>query len=59
MEVCADFLERLGPDASTTVLMLLDDPADLVRVSAVSRSWRRFGEELFDFNSWFCQLIGC
>ncbi|XP_020262252.1 F-box protein At4g00755-like [Asparagus officinalis] len=42
MDVRADFLECLGPDTSTTVLMLLDDPADLVRVSAVSRSWRRF-----------------
>lgn len=42
MEICADFLEWLGPDASTTVLTFLDDPADLVRVSAVSRSWRRF-----------------
>ena len=44
MEICADLLDWLGPDTSATVLMLLDDPADLVRVSAVSRSWRRFGE---------------
>lgn len=44
MENRWDFLEWLGPDASTAVLMLLDDPGDLVRVSSVSRSWRRFGE---------------
>ncbi|CAL9113510.1 unnamed protein product [Musa acuminata var. zebrina] len=42
MENRWDFLEWLGPDASTAVLMLLDDPGDLVRVSSVSRSWRRF-----------------
>ncbi|RWW09516.1 hypothetical protein GW17_00026990 [Ensete ventricosum] len=42
MEGRWDFLEWLGPDASTAVLMLLDDPADLVRVSAVSQSWRQF-----------------
>ncbi|KAJ6840629.1 F-box protein-like [Iris pallida] len=42
MDLCFDLLEWLGPDTSTSVLMLLDDPADLVRASAVSRSWRRF-----------------
>ncbi|KAJ6843186.1 F-box protein-like [Iris pallida] len=42
MDMCFDFLEWLGPDTSTSVLMILDDPADLVRLSAVSRSWRRF-----------------
>ncbi|URD79346.1 F-box protein [Musa troglodytarum] len=42
MEGRWDFLEWLGPDASTAVLMLLEDPADLVRVSAVSQSWRQF-----------------
>lgn len=47
MEGRWDFLEWLGPDASTAVLMLLDDPADLVRVSAVSQSWRQFGESPF------------
>ncbi|XP_020589992.1 F-box protein At4g00755-like [Phalaenopsis equestris] len=41
MEICWDFMEWLGPDASSSVLILLDDPADLMRVSAVSRSWRR------------------
>jgi hypothetical protein len=38
-----DFLECVGPDASAIVFRLLDDPADLARASAVSRSWRRFG----------------
>jgi len=37
-----DFLDCLGPDTSATVFTLLDDPADLARASAVSRSWRRF-----------------
>uniref|UniRef100_A0ACD5YHX8 Uncharacterized protein n=1 Tax=Avena sativa TaxID=4498 RepID=A0ACD5YHX8_AVESA len=38
-----DFLEWLGPDISTTrVFSRLDDPADLVRAAAVSRTWRRF-----------------
>ncbi|RWW17761.1 hypothetical protein BHE74_00012101 [Ensete ventricosum] len=44
MENRWDFLEWLGSDVSTTVFMLLDDPGDLVRVSSVSRSWRRIGE---------------
>lgn len=39
-----DFLEWLGPDASAAVLTRLDDPEDLARVSAVSWSWRKFGE---------------
>uniref|UniRef100_A0A1D1YTQ8 F-box protein At4g00755 n=1 Tax=Anthurium amnicola TaxID=1678845 RepID=A0A1D1YTQ8_9ARAE len=37
-----DFLEWLGPDTSSTVLMCLDDPADIVRVSSTSRAWRQF-----------------
>lgn len=37
-----DFLDWLGPDISTTIFQLLHDPADLARVAAVSRSWRRF-----------------
>lgn len=37
-----DFLEWLGPDTSSSVFVLLEDPADLVRLSAVSRSWRNF-----------------
>nr|XP_018681596.1 PREDICTED: F-box protein At4g00755-like isoform X2 [Musa acuminata subsp. malaccensis] len=39
-----DFLKWLGTDASTSVITLLDDPADLVRLSAVSWSLRRFGK---------------
>ncbi|MQL88801.1 hypothetical protein Taro_021359 [Colocasia esculenta] len=46
MENRYDFLEWLGPDTSTTVLMRLDDPADIARVSSVSRSWRRFVRNL-------------
>ncbi|XP_010933880.1 F-box protein At4g00755 [Elaeis guineensis] len=42
MENCWDVLEWLGPDTSTSVFMCLNDPSDLVRASAVSRSWRRF-----------------
>lgn len=42
MEICWDFLEWLGSDTSFSVITLLDDPADLMRVSTVSRSWRRF-----------------
>ncbi|KAG0474325.1 hypothetical protein HPP92_014011 [Vanilla planifolia] len=42
MEICLDFVEHLGPDTSSCVFTLIDSPADLIRVSAVSRSWRRF-----------------
>ncbi|XP_043717232.1 F-box protein At4g00755-like [Telopea speciosissima] len=42
MEICGDFLSWLGPDASIQILMNLDDPADLVRASGVSRAWREF-----------------
>lgn len=37
-----DFLERLGRDLSSKILMCLEDPSDLVRASTVSRSWRHF-----------------
>lgn len=39
-----DFIEWLGQDVSLKILMCLEDPSDLVRTSAVSSSWRRFGE---------------
>lgn len=39
-----DFLDQLVPDISLKILMFLDDPSDLVRVSSVSRAWRHFGE---------------
>ncbi|XP_020570995.1 F-box protein At4g00755-like [Phalaenopsis equestris] len=42
MAFCLDFVEWLGPDTASSVLLFLEDPADLVRLSAVSRSWRRF-----------------
>nr|DAD48009.1 TPA_asm: hypothetical protein HUJ06_017946 [Nelumbo nucifera] len=42
MENCYDFISWLGRDVSSTILKFLEDPADLVRVSAVSRSWRQF-----------------
>ncbi|KAL6907724.1 hypothetical protein ACP4OV_002763 [Aristida adscensionis] len=37
-----DFLDWVGPDSSACILGRLDDPADLARAAAVSRSWRRF-----------------
>lgn len=42
MEGSNDFMELLGADLSVKILMLLEDPSDLVRVSAVSSSWRQF-----------------
>jgi len=38
-----DFLHWLGPDTSACVFHRLDDPTDLARAAAVSRSWRQFG----------------
>ncbi|KAI4354983.1 hypothetical protein L6164_003802 [Bauhinia variegata] len=37
-----DFLNWLDDDMSLKILMCLDDPSDLVRVSCVSRSWRHY-----------------
>ncbi|KAJ7962310.1 F-box protein [Quillaja saponaria] len=37
-----DFFKWLDPDMSMKILMCLDDPSDLVRVSSVSRFWRHF-----------------
>ncbi|KAJ3690360.1 hypothetical protein LUZ61_019524 [Rhynchospora tenuis] len=42
MQNGSDLLEWLGPDASIRVFSYLEDPADLVRATAVSRSWRQF-----------------
>ncbi|KAH0465963.1 hypothetical protein IEQ34_006066 [Dendrobium chrysotoxum] len=56
MEFCFDFVEWLGPDTASSVLMLLEDPGDLVRASAVSRSWRRFVIEN-GFCKSFCSRI--
>lgn len=46
MEVssCIDFMQCLGPDMSIKILMCLEDPSDLVRVSSVSTSLRHFGK---------------
>ncbi|KAK4266726.1 hypothetical protein QN277_023612 [Acacia crassicarpa] len=37
-----DFIYWLDRDMSHKILMCLDDPSDLVRISCVSRSWRHF-----------------
>nr|AFK39809.1 unknown [Lotus japonicus] len=42
MECRKDFLSFLDSDMSLKILMCLDDPVDLVRVSCVSRSWRHY-----------------
>lgn len=47
METCVDFFSWLDYDMLMRILMCLEDPSDLVRVSSVSRSWREFGEWLY------------
>ena len=42
-----DFLDWLGPDTSACIFHRLDDPTDLARAAAVSRSWRQFGMRRF------------
>ncbi|KAJ9539671.1 hypothetical protein OSB04_026177 [Centaurea solstitialis] len=42
MKDSGDFIQWLGADMSIKILMCLDNPADLVRASAVSSSWRQF-----------------
>ncbi|KAK6260749.1 hypothetical protein SCA6_015223 [Theobroma cacao] len=42
MQGGVDFLNCLDGDLSIKILMSLEDPADLVRLGAVSRSWRHF-----------------
>ncbi|XP_022874265.1 F-box protein At4g00755-like [Olea europaea var. sylvestris] len=42
MEAGSDFIQYLGSDMSIKILTSLNDPSDLVRVSAVSLSWRQF-----------------
>ncbi|KAF8780391.1 hypothetical protein HU200_001504 [Digitaria exilis] len=47
-----DFLDWVGPDTSACIFHLLDDPTDLARAAAVSRSWRRFV-----IHSGFCKRL--
>ncbi|KAL5058702.1 hypothetical protein RYX36_030306 [Vicia faba] len=42
MDNCKDFLSWVDPDTSLNIFKCPDDPADLARVSCVSRSWRDF-----------------
>ncbi|CAN1157542.1 F-box protein At4g00755 [Linum perenne] len=42
METRSDFFNWLDYDALMYIFMCLDDPADLVRASSVSRTWRHF-----------------
>ncbi|KAL6580374.1 hypothetical protein OROMI_008398 [Orobanche minor] len=42
MDGSRDFIHCLGQDMSLKILMCLEEPAYLVRTSAVSRSWRQF-----------------
>lgn len=39
-----DFLNWLEMDMSMKILTSLEDPADLARISSISRAWRQFGE---------------
>lgn len=47
MDDSDDLIDRLGQDISMMILMCLEDPSDLVHASAVSSSWRQFGEFFF------------
>ncbi|BAF10677.1 F-box protein At4g00755 [Oryza sativa Japonica Group] len=51
-----DFVDWVGPDASASIFRSLDDPADIVRAAAVSRSWRRFVVEN-EFSKSICLRI--
>ncbi|XP_068650426.1 F-box protein At4g00755-like [Aristolochia californica] len=52
MGASGGFLELLCNDVSIDVLRRLDDPADLVRVSSISRSWHQFVA-----NNGFCKKL--
>lgn len=53
MDTGMDFVDFLETDVSRKILTSLEDPADLARVSSVSRTWRWFGEQ----NSYmYCSL---
>ncbi|GER57465.1 F-box family protein [Striga asiatica] len=42
MEIGRDFMESFSADITFNILKLLSDPSDIIRASAVSRSWRHF-----------------
>ncbi|XP_073125637.1 F-box protein At4g00755-like isoform X2 [Henckelia pumila] len=42
VEITTDFLQCLETDMSVHVMSFLDDPADVVRASAISHFWRHF-----------------
>ncbi|KAL8543909.1 hypothetical protein ACS0TY_004457 [Phlomoides rotata] len=42
MDESRDFIQWLGQDMSLKILMSLEDPCDLVRISCVSISWHQF-----------------
>lgn len=44
MEIGTNFVDCFEIDLTSHILAFLNDPADLLRASAVSRSWRHFGE---------------
>lgn len=46
-EIGIDFLKYLESDTGVSILSLIEDPADLIRISAVSRFWRQFGKLKF------------
>ncbi|MFS8017068.1 putative F-box-like domain superfamily protein [Helianthus anomalus] len=43
MGTLIDFLERLEPDMALKILTCLDDSADPIRASDVSRYWQKVG----------------
>ena len=51
MDNSGDFIQWLGPKISIKILTHLDDPSDVVRVSAVSRLWNQLGRLLVLFIS--------
>lgn len=57
MECHEDFISYLDSDTSLKILECLDDPADLVRVTCVSRSLRQSGK-LFWFKLCVCLSTG-
>ncbi|KAI3432093.1 F-box domain-containing protein [Psidium guajava] len=46
MSDCGDIVQQLEPDMSVKIFMYLDEPSDLARVCAVSRTWCQFAEAI-------------